>query len=43
LSGYLTTASGRPVAFAVMANNQPSGLPPLRRAIDAIVNVLAER
>jgi serine-type D-Ala-D-Ala carboxypeptidase/endopeptidase (penicillin-binding protein 4) len=43
LSGYLTTVSGRPVAFSVMANNQPSALPPLRRAIDAVVNVLVDR
>lgn len=37
LAGYLTTRSGRLVAFAIMVNNAPEGAQILRRAIDAIV------
>jgi D-alanyl-D-alanine carboxypeptidase/D-alanyl-D-alanine-endopeptidase (penicillin-binding protein 4) len=43
LSGYLSTTAGRQVAFSIMANNQPTDLPPLRRAVDAIVNVLVQQ
>jgi D-alanyl-D-alanine carboxypeptidase/D-alanyl-D-alanine-endopeptidase (penicillin-binding protein 4) len=37
LSGYLTTRSGRPVAFSIMVNNAPGDAKTLRRAIDAVV------
>ena len=37
LAGYLTTRSGRTVAFAIMVNNAPGATKPLRQAIDAVV------
>jgi D-alanyl-D-alanine carboxypeptidase/D-alanyl-D-alanine-endopeptidase (penicillin-binding protein 4) len=43
LAGYLTTRSGRPVAFAVMVNNAPASASLLRKTIDAVVlEILAE-
>ncbi len=37
LAGYLTTRTGRPVAFSIMANNAPNETKALRQAIDAVV------
>lgn len=37
LSGFLTTRSGREVAFSIMVNNAPGDAHTLRQAIDAVV------
>ena len=42
LSGYLTTGSGREIAFSIMANNVPASQASPRKAIDAIVAALLE-
>jgi D-alanyl-D-alanine carboxypeptidase/D-alanyl-D-alanine-endopeptidase (penicillin-binding protein 4) len=43
LAGYVTTASGKQLAFAILLNNYERGAdaPPANRDIDAIVQVLA--
>ncbi len=43
LSGYVTTNSGRTVAFSIMANNYTSSTASIRRTIDEIVTILAAR
>lgn len=42
LTGFLTTKSGRELAFAVLVNNQPRSGPPAARAVDQIVLALAD-
>lgn len=42
LSGYVTTADGEPVAFAVLANNFETSADVVNRATDAIVTRLAQ-
>ncbi len=41
LGGYVRTASGRPIAFALMCNNYTSPTSAVRAAQDRIVNLLA--
>jgi D-alanyl-D-alanine carboxypeptidase/D-alanyl-D-alanine-endopeptidase (penicillin-binding protein 4) len=42
LSGYVTSRSGRPIAFSIMVNNQPGSQAPTRKAVDAIATALFE-
>jgi D-alanyl-D-alanine carboxypeptidase len=42
LSGYVTTAGGEPLAFAILANSFEVGADVINRATDAIVVRLAE-
>jgi D-alanyl-D-alanine carboxypeptidase/D-alanyl-D-alanine-endopeptidase (penicillin-binding protein 4) len=43
LSGYVTTNSGRTVAFSIMANHYTASSATIRKDIDAIVEILASR
>src|SRR4029079_10675647 len=42
LSGYVTTADGEPLAFAIIANNFETSAAPINRAADEIVVRLAQ-